>query len=76
MPMYNLSEYSDNYSMTSGTFWKYYRDEINDSANENNDVDNYRINNNKTTTSEFFEYKTKIISRTPNDNNILLLDAY
>ena len=76
MPMHNLSEYSDNYSMTSGTFWKYYRDEINDSANENNDVDNYRINNNKTTTSEFFEYKTKIIGRTPNDNNILLLDAY
>ena len=30
MPMYNLLEYSDNYSMTSGSLWNYYRDEIND----------------------------------------------
>ena len=28
MPMYNLLEYSDNYSMTSGSLWNYYRDEI------------------------------------------------
>ena len=26
MPMYNLIEYSDNYSKTSGSLWKYYRD--------------------------------------------------
>ena len=26
MPMYNLTEYSDNYSKTSGSFWQYYRD--------------------------------------------------
>ena len=35
MPMYNLLEYSDNYSMTSGNLWNYYRDvvdNINDSA--------------------------------------------
>ena len=25
MPMYNMLEYSDNYSMTSGSFWNYYR---------------------------------------------------
>ena len=30
MPMYNLLEYSQNYSMTSGTLWNYYRDEIDD----------------------------------------------
>ena len=71
MPMYNLLEYSDNYSKTSGSLWNYYRGEINDSANENNDANNYRKNNNKTTTNKFFEYKTKIIGRTPNDNNIL-----
>ena len=35
MPMYNLLEYSDNYSMTSGSFWNYYRDEVNDNVNEN-----------------------------------------
>ena len=25
MPVYNLIEYSDNYSKTSGSFWQYYR---------------------------------------------------
>ena len=30
MPMYNLIEYSDNYSKTSGSLWQYYRDEPND----------------------------------------------
>ena len=27
MPMYNLIEYNDNYSKTSGSLWQYYRDE-------------------------------------------------
>ena len=27
MPMYNLLEYSENYSMTSGSLWNYYRNE-------------------------------------------------
>ena len=71
MPMYNLLKYSGNYSRTSGSLWNYYRDEMNDSANENNNANNYRINNKKTTTSKCFEYETKIIGRTPNDNNIL-----
>ena len=30
IPMYNLLEYSYNYSMTSGSLRNYYRDEIND----------------------------------------------
>ena len=30
MPMYNLIEYSDNYSKTSRSLWKYYKDEPND----------------------------------------------
>ena len=29
MPMYNLLEYSKNYSKTRGSFWNYYRDEPN-----------------------------------------------
>ena len=33
MPMYKLLEYSDNYSMTSGSLCNYYRDKVNDSAN-------------------------------------------
>ena len=34
-PMYNLLEYSDNHSMTSGSLRSYYRDEINYDASEN-----------------------------------------
>ena len=60
MPMYNLLEYSDNYSITSGCLQNYYRDEVNDDTNENDG--DYRINNKKTTTNYFFEYKTKTIN--------------
>ena len=70
MPMYNLLEYSDNYSMTSESLWNFYRDEVNDKANENND-DNYRIYKNITIASKSFEYKTKLIGSTPNNYNIL-----
>ena len=49
IPMYNLLEYSDNCYAISGSLWNYYRDEVNDSANENNDGNNFRINTNKTT---------------------------
>ena len=30
MPMYNLIESSDNYSKTSSSLWKYYKDNPND----------------------------------------------
>ena len=30
IPMYNLIEYRDNYSKTSGSFWQYYKDDPND----------------------------------------------
>ena len=70
MPMYNLSEYSDNYSITSGSLWNYYRDEINDDENKNDNNHN-KINNNKTITSKSFKYKTKRKGSTPNNNNIL-----
>ena len=60
IPMYNLLEYSDNYSMISGSFWNYYRDEINDFDNEIDNNDNM-INNNKTTKSNSCVYKAKII---------------
>ena len=69
MPIYNLLEYSENYSLTSGSLWSYYSDEVNDSADVNEN--NFRIKDNKTTTSKSFEYKTKIIGSTSNNNNIL-----
>ena len=70
MPMYNLLEYSDNYTVTSGSFRNYYRDEVKDDKNENDNRNNI-INNNKTITSQSFEYKTKIKRSTPTKNNIL-----
>ena len=77
--MYNLLEYSDNYSMTSGSLWNYYREEINDGENENdnsnnnknNNSNNNRLNNNKTITSKSFKYKTKIIGKTLDNENKL-----
>ena len=69
MPMYNLLEYIDNYSMKSGSLWDSHRDEINNDVIEN-DYDN-RWNNNKIITSKSFEYKTKLIWSTPNNNNML-----
>ena len=38
--MYNQLEYSENYSMTSGSLWNYYKDEVNVDANENNAANN------------------------------------
>ena len=53
MPMYNLIEYSDNYSKTSGSLWQYYRDDPNDNI----------------TQSESFKYKFKITGKTPAAGN-------
>ena len=54
MAMYNLLEYSENYSMTSGSLWNYYRDETNDDKNETNRSRN-KLNNSKTIRSKSFE---------------------
>ena len=35
MPMYNLLEYSKNYSKTTGSFWNYNKDEPNNRADNN-----------------------------------------
>ena len=57
--------------MTSGSLWNYYRNGVNDDANENNDVRNYRIDNNKATTIKPSEYKTKIMGSVPDKNSRL-----
>ena len=36
IPMYNLIEYSDNYSKTSGSLWQYYKDDSNDNLTDLN----------------------------------------
>ena len=53
MPMYNLIEYINNYSKTSGSLWQYYKDDSNDN------IEN----------SESFKYKIKITGKIPNDGN-------
>ena len=52
--------------MTSGSLWNYYRDEVNDFTNENNNA-----NNCKTTTSKSYEYKANLTGRAPNNNSRL-----
>ena len=62
-----MLEYTDNYSMTSVSFWNCYTNEANDDANENNAWGNYRMKN-KTKTSKYFEYKTKIMGGSSNNS--------
>ena len=56
MTMYNLIEYSDNYSDSSGSLWGFKKDEIIDNANVTND-DN----------APSFKYKASIIGNTENN---------
>ena len=58
MSMYNLFEYSDNFSMTYGSLWIFYRDEVSHSPTEINDNDNM-INNSQEKIDKYFLYKTK-----------------
>ena len=37
MPIYNLIEYSDNYSVSSGSLWGFKRDDVVNNANLTND---------------------------------------
>ena len=53
MPMYNLIEYSDSYSKTSGSLWQYYKDDLKDYLAD----------------SESFKCKVKIIGNTRNNGN-------
>ena len=69
MPMYNLLEYSDNYSVTSGSLWNYYRDETHDDENEN-DNNNNMLNNNKTITMSTWFVMVEILCNTWNIKNI------
>ena len=56
MPTYNLTEYSDNYSDTSGSLWHFKRDEITNNADVTND-DN----------APSFKHKASLIGDTGNN---------
>ena len=62
MSMYNLLEYSKNYRKTIGLLCNYYRDELNDDADDNN-FDNINVVNSNT-----FKYKNKVTGNTYNVN--------
>ena len=63
MPMYNLIEYNDNYSKTSGSLWQYCK-EIPAVNNDGNIVDFNGAN-----ATDSFNFKTKITGQTAADNN-------
>ena len=55
MSMYNLIEYSDNYSNTSGSLWQFKRDEV---PNNNADL--------SVDDSQSFKYKAALAGKTAN----------
>ena len=59
-PLYCLLKYSKNYSKTSVSLWNYYRDELTDETNDNNE------SNKKVTKSKSFKYKISITGSTYN----------
>ena len=64
MPMYNLIEYSDNYSKTSGSLWQYCKDIP--AVNNNGDI----VDFNGANATDSFNFKTKITGLTDNKGRI------
>ena len=62
MPMYSLIEYSDNFLITSGSLWEYYRDES--FLDNNGAIADFPADNNNGVS---FKFKTKTAGRTGND---------
>ena len=60
--MYNLIEYSKNYRKIAGSLYNYYRDELSDDTNNNDNLNKNLIN------SESFKYKTSVTGITYNVN--------
>ena len=58
MPMYNLIEYSDNYSKTSGSMWQFTKDTP--AVNNNNTIVNCTNNN----LTDSFNFKVKMAGQT------------
>ena len=58
MPMYNLIEYSDNYSKTSGSLWQYCKDIS--AVNDNNAIVDFTDNN----LTDSFNFKVKMTGQT------------
>ena len=63
IPMYNLIEYSKNYSKTTGSFWNYYRDEPNSGLGGADNKISYSIKD-----SKYYDYKTSITGKLEGNN--------
>ena len=64
MPIYNLIEYSDNYSDTSGSLWQFKKDQV-PANNVDLTVDN----------SQSFKYKAALLGKTAANTNSSVKDA-
>ena len=71
MRAYNLLEYGDNYSITSGILWNDYGNEMDDNANGNNADTEYMIARQQQVN---LLYKKKIIGSLPDDINTLKME--
>ena len=63
MPIYNLIEFSDNYSKTSGSLWQYCKDipAVNDAGSI--------VHFNGANATNSFNFKTKVTGQTADNNN-------
>ena len=66
IPMYNLLGYSKNYRKTIGSLYNYYRDELNDDANNDDFVNNNVISSNA------FKYKNILIGNMYNVDSTIV----
>ena len=66
MPMYNLIEYIDNYSKTSGSWWQYCKDIP--AVDNNNTIVNFAGNN----LTDSYNFKAKITDQTGNNGTKML----
>ena len=71
IPMYNLIEYSDNYSKTSKSLWQYYRDEP--YLDNNGTIADFSADNNN---SASFKFERKVASGIGNDGKKMFTWGY
>ena len=65
MPIYNLIEYCDNYSKTSGSLWQYCKDIP--AINNNGEI----VNFNGANATDSFNFEVKVTGQTGNNKTIL-----
>ena len=68
MPIYNLIEYSDNYSKTSGSLWQYCKEMP--AVNNAGDI----VDFNRANATDSFNFKTKITGK-PNNDGIINVEV-